>query len=165
MILHLFQTVRQDRELYDPVSPAPASTIKQDPSCSGAGSAGEGDGSKGQDLASCQQASPASGGAMAAVAGPAAGAPAPQAPAATPSSPSQIRFPPQVQFGKYEIKTWYSSPYPQEYSHLSKLYLCEFCLRYIKTYKILQRHMVNSCFIVDVHVHQQVKSVGIITLA
>lgn len=30
-------------------------------------------------------------------------------------SPSS-RLPPNIQFGSYEITTWYSSPYPQEYA-------------------------------------------------
>ena len=29
---------------------------------------------------------------------------------------SNTRFPPYIQFGSYEITTWYSSPYPQEYA-------------------------------------------------
>ncbi|MCJ8730490.1 hypothetical protein PDJAM_G00184990 [Pangasius djambal] len=45
-----------------------------------------------------------------------------------------------IEFGKYEIQTWYSSPYPPEYSRLQKLYLCEFCLKYMKSQDILQRH-------------------------
>ncbi|XP_069741361.1 histone acetyltransferase KAT6B isoform X2 [Narcine bancroftii] len=50
------------------------------------------------------------------------------------------RYPSIIEFGKYEIHTWYSSPYPQEYARLPKLYLCEFCLRYMKSRNILQRH-------------------------
>ena len=49
-----------------------------------------------------------------------------------------------IQFGKHEISTWYSSPYPQEYARLPKLYLCEFCLKYMKSRPILKRH-VNKC--------------------
>ncbi|KAM9476834.1 histone acetyltransferase KAT6B isoform 1-T2 [Clarias gariepinus] len=51
-----------------------------------------------------------------------------------------------IEFGKYEIQTWYSSPYPPEYLRFSrflrlqKLYLCEFCLKYMKSQDILQRH-------------------------
>jgi len=26
------------------------------------------------------------------------------------------RYPPSIEFGKYELQTWYSSPYPQEYA-------------------------------------------------
>ncbi|XP_043912676.1 histone acetyltransferase KAT6B isoform X2 [Protopterus annectens] len=50
------------------------------------------------------------------------------------------RCPAAVEFGKYEIQTWYSSPYPQEYARLPKLYLCEFCLKYMKSRNILLRH-------------------------
>ncbi|XP_052765679.1 histone acetyltransferase KAT6B-like isoform X2 [Mya arenaria] len=58
--------------------------------------------------------------------------------------PSQGRYPPCIEFGKYEINTWYSSPYPQEYARLSKLYICEYCLKYMKSRSVLQRHM-NKC--------------------
>ncbi|XP_064518731.1 histone acetyltransferase KAT6B isoform X2 [Pseudopipra pipra] len=50
------------------------------------------------------------------------------------------RYPSVIEFGKYEIQTWYSSPYPQEYARLPKLYLCEFCLKYMKSKNILLRH-------------------------
>uniref|UniRef100_A0A8C6VM67 histone acetyltransferase n=1 Tax=Naja naja TaxID=35670 RepID=A0A8C6VM67_NAJNA len=50
------------------------------------------------------------------------------------------RYPSVIEFGKYEIQTWYSSPYPHEYARLSKLFLCEFCLKYMKSKNILLRH-------------------------
>ncbi|XP_067995957.1 histone acetyltransferase KAT6B isoform X2 [Melanerpes formicivorus] len=50
------------------------------------------------------------------------------------------RYPAAIEFGKFEIQTWYSSPYPQEYARLPKLYLCEFCLKYMKSKNILLRH-------------------------
>uniref|UniRef100_A0A3P8ZLZ7 Histone acetyltransferase n=1 Tax=Esox lucius TaxID=8010 RepID=A0A3P8ZLZ7_ESOLU len=53
----------------------------------------------------------------------------------------QMRCPSVIEFGKFEIQTWYSSPYPQEFSRLPKLYLCEFCLRYMKSRSILFQHM------------------------
>lgn len=40
-------------------------------------------------------------------------------------------FPPKVRIGCYEIETWYSSPYPQEYASLPLLYVCEQCLNYM----------------------------------
>ena len=58
--------------------------------------------------------------------------------------PAPGRYPPCIEFGKYEINTWYSSPYPQEYAQLAKLYLCEFCLRYMKSRSILKRHLVSG---------------------
>uniref|UniRef100_A0A8C5I8F2 histone acetyltransferase n=1 Tax=Gouania willdenowi TaxID=441366 RepID=A0A8C5I8F2_GOUWI len=51
-----------------------------------------------------------------------------------------IRCPAVIEFGTYEIQTWYSSPYPPEYSRLQKLYLCEFCLKYMRSRNILKRH-------------------------
>ncbi|GFT14772.1 hypothetical protein NPIL_77884 [Nephila pilipes] len=53
----------------------------------------------------------------------------------------QGRSPGAIEFGKYSIETWYSSPYPQEYARLPKLFLCEFCLKYMKSKNILSRHM------------------------
>uniref|UniRef100_A0A8C5HCQ6 Histone acetyltransferase n=1 Tax=Gouania willdenowi TaxID=441366 RepID=A0A8C5HCQ6_GOUWI len=58
----------------------------------------------------------------------------------------QMRCPSVIEFGKFEIQTWYSSPYPQEYSRLPKLYLCEFCLRYMKSRSILYQHMNKCCW-------------------
>ncbi|KAA0717948.1 Histone acetyltransferase KAT6B [Triplophysa tibetana] len=60
--------------------------------------------------------------------------------AAKKSGADQGQSPPLIEFGKYEIQTWYSSPYPPEYARLQKLYLCEFCLKYMKSQDILQRH-------------------------
>lgn len=51
-----------------------------------------------------------------------------------------MKSPAMIEFGKYEIKTWYSSPYPQEYAIQPKLYLCEYCLKYMKSRSILKRH-------------------------
>uniref|UniRef100_A0A6P7F7K7 histone acetyltransferase n=1 Tax=Diabrotica virgifera virgifera TaxID=50390 RepID=A0A6P7F7K7_DIAVI len=61
---------------------------------------------------------------------------------ATPSGnlPTEIRCPSAIEFGKYEIQTWYSSPFPQEYARLPKLFLCEFCLKYTKSKAVLERH-------------------------
>ncbi|XP_015929465.2 histone acetyltransferase KAT6B [Parasteatoda tepidariorum] len=53
----------------------------------------------------------------------------------------QGRSPGAIEFGKFGIETWYSSPYPQEYARLPKLFLCEFCLKYMKSKNILLRHM------------------------
>ncbi|XP_055613729.1 histone acetyltransferase KAT6A isoform X2 [Uranotaenia lowii] len=53
---------------------------------------------------------------------------------------AQERCPAAIEFGKFEIQTWYSSPFPQEYARLPKLFLCEFCLKYTKSKAVLQRH-------------------------
>jgi hypothetical protein len=46
--------------------------------------------------------------------------------------PSQGRFPPCIEFGKYEIQTWYSSPFPQEYAKLVIPLHCIFMLFIVK---------------------------------
>lgn len=48
-----------------------------------------------------------------------------------------------IAFGRYELDTWYHSPYPEEYARLGRLYMCEFCLKYMKSQTILRRHMVS----------------------
>lgn len=61
-----------------------------------------------------------------------------------PANPgNNARYPPKIEFGRYEIETWYSSPYPQEYASAPKLYICEFCLKYMKTRTILKRHLMK----------------------
>jgi len=48
-----------------------------------------------------------------------------------------------IEFGRYEIDTWYFSPYPEEYSNCSKLFICEFCLKYMKSPATYARHKVR----------------------
>ncbi|KAG6476710.1 hypothetical protein ZIOFF_063014 [Zingiber officinale] len=47
----------------------------------------------------------------------------------------------KIELGRYEIDTWYFSPFPPEYSDSSKLFFCEFCLNFMKRKEQLQRHM------------------------
>ncbi|KAJ8904217.1 hypothetical protein NDN08_000742 [Rhodosorus marinus] len=46
----------------------------------------------------------------------------------------------KIVFGDYEISTWYFSPYPHEYSSLSTLYTCAFCLKYMRLPSTYARH-------------------------
>lgn len=48
-----------------------------------------------------------------------------------------------VELGRYEIDTWYFSPYPEEFATCEKLFLCEFCLKYMKKKKTLLRHRLK----------------------
>jgi len=41
------------------------------------------------------------------------------------------------------MEVWYQSPYPEEYTQVPKLYLCEFCLHYIKSKTVLFRHKLK----------------------
>ncbi|XP_020611107.1 histone acetyltransferase KAT7-like isoform X3 [Orbicella faveolata] len=48
-----------------------------------------------------------------------------------------------IVFGSFEIDTWYSSPYPEEFQRLRKIYICEFCLKYMKSQTVLRRHVAK----------------------
>eukprot|EP00245_Coleochaete_scutata_P017280 TRINITY_DN8407_c0_g1_i1.p1 TRINITY_DN8407_c0_g1~~TRINITY_DN8407_c0_g1_i1.p1 ORF type:complete len:265 (-),score=51.56 TRINITY_DN8407_c0_g1_i1:35-829(-) len=53
----------------------------------------------------------------------------------------------KIELGKYEMETWYFSPFPPEYSDCSKLFFCEFCLSFVKRKEQLARHMSFLVFI------------------
>lgn len=48
-----------------------------------------------------------------------------------------------IELGKHRIKPWYFSPYPQELCSLRCIYICEFCLKYRKSKKCLERHIAK----------------------
>lgn len=54
--------------------------------------------------------------------------------------PSKIKY---VNFGGYEIETWYAAPYPEEYSRNKVLYICEFCLKYMNSDFVAWRHRLK----------------------
>lgn len=49
-----------------------------------------------------------------------------------------------VELGAFEIDTWYFSPYPREYCDVDRLYICEFCLKYMKNRATFRSHK-TSC--------------------
>lgn len=51
-----------------------------------------------------------------------------------------------IVIGCWAIDTWYYSPFPPEYSSYSTLYLCEFCLKFVRSKEALQRHC-NHCIL------------------
>lgn len=51
-----------------------------------------------------------------------------------------------IEIGKYRIEPWYFSPYPQELTQLPIVYICEYCLKYVKSNKCLQRHL-SKCLL------------------
>ncbi|KAM5346503.1 hypothetical protein ACJ41O_009508 [Fusarium nematophilum] len=48
-----------------------------------------------------------------------------------------------IEFGGWEIDTWYAAPYPAEYSRNRVLYICEFCLKYINSDYVAWRHKLK----------------------
>ena len=57
---------------------------------------------------------------------------------------TKVKYIDKIQMGKYEIDAWYFSPYPDEYGKQSKLWICEFCLKYMRLEKSY-RHHVTVC--------------------
>nr|ACO14895.1 Probable histone acetyltransferase MYST1 [Caligus clemensi] len=53
---------------------------------------------------------------------------------------TKVKYIDRIQFGKYEIDTWYFSPYPEEYGKQPKLWICQYCLKYMKFEKTYRYH-------------------------
>jgi hypothetical protein len=51
-----------------------------------------------------------------------------------------------IRFGEFEIETWYQAPYPEEYCRVpdGRLYICEYCLKYMKGPFQAERHRVSN---------------------
>jgi histone acetyltransferase MYST2 len=45
-----------------------------------------------------------------------------------------------IEMGRHEMEVWYQSPYPEEYTSQPKIYICEFCLKYMRSSCQLRRH-------------------------
>merc|ERR1719232_2078404 len=56
---------------------------------------------------------------------------------------TKVKYIDRVQIGRFEIDTWYFSPYPEEYGKCSKLWICEYCLKYMKFEKTYRYHMTE----------------------
>merc|ERR1719412_1114942 len=48
-----------------------------------------------------------------------------------------------IELGRHRIKPWYFSPYPIELVTLPCIYICEFCLKYVKSRVCLERHLTK----------------------
>ncbi|KAI1292005.1 Histone acetyltransferase KAT8 [Halotydeus destructor] len=53
---------------------------------------------------------------------------------------TKVKYVDRIQFGKYEIDAWYFSPYPEDFGKQPKLWICEFCLKYMKLEKTYRFH-------------------------
>jgi len=50
-----------------------------------------------------------------------------------------------IRFGPWEISTWYDAPFPEEYANIpdGRLWICEFCLKYMKSRFGAGRHRMK----------------------
>lgn len=60
---------------------------------------------------------------------------------------TKVKYIDRIQFGKFEIDAWYFSPYPDEYGKQQKLWICEYCLKYMRLEKTYRYHQVTILFI------------------
>lgn len=63
----------------------------------------------------------------------------------SPDSYLRIRY---IRFGEFDIQTWYDAPFPEEYMTIpdGRLWICEFCLKYMKSKFNAMRHRVSMSF-------------------
>lgn len=52
----------------------------------------------------------------------------------------------RIRFGQYDIETWYQAPYPEEFARVpdGRLFICEYCLKYMKSSFQASRHRARS---------------------
>lgn len=53
---------------------------------------------------------------------------------------TKVKFIDKLRIGKFEIDTWYFSPYPDDYGKVGTLFVCEFCLKYMKYASTFLKH-------------------------
>lgn len=53
---------------------------------------------------------------------------------------TKVKYIDKLRIGRFEIDTWYFSPYPDEYGKVGTLYVCEYCLKYMKFAKTYRYH-------------------------
>lgn len=46
----------------------------------------------------------------------------------------------RIYMGQWEVEAWYFSPYPEEYAYEERLFICEFCLKYMKKKRTYLKH-------------------------
>lgn len=56
---------------------------------------------------------------------------------------TKVKYVDKIHIGNYEIDAWYFSPFPEDYGKQPKLWLCEYCLKYMKFEKSYRFHLVR----------------------
>ncbi|EDV94464.1 histone acetyltransferase KAT8 [Drosophila grimshawi] len=56
---------------------------------------------------------------------------------------TKVKYIDKLIFGYYEIDAWYFSPFPGEYGKARVLYVCEFCLKYMRLEKSYSFHLYD----------------------
>ncbi|TRZ06546.1 hypothetical protein HGM15179_020565 [Zosterops borbonicus] len=59
---------------------------------------------------------------------------------------TKVKYVDKIHIGHYEIDAWYFSPFPEDYGKQPKLWICEFCLKYMKYERSYRLHL-NLCLL------------------
>lgn len=54
---------------------------------------------------------------------------------------TKVKYVDRIQFGKYEVDAWYFSPFPDDFGKQPKLWICEYCLKYMRLEKSYRFHL------------------------
>uniref|UniRef100_A0A8C6Y3D0 Histone acetyltransferase n=1 Tax=Naja naja TaxID=35670 RepID=A0A8C6Y3D0_NAJNA len=54
---------------------------------------------------------------------------------------TKVKYVDKIHIGNYEIDAWYFSPFPEDYGKQPKLWICEYCLKYMKFEKTYRYHL------------------------
>nr|DBA18998.1 TPA: hypothetical protein GDO54_014883 [Pyxicephalus adspersus] len=54
---------------------------------------------------------------------------------------TKVKYVDKIHIGNYEIDAWYFSPFPEDYGKQPKLWVCEYCLKYMKFEKTYRYHL------------------------
>ncbi|KAG7267946.1 hypothetical protein CRUP_017012 [Coryphaenoides rupestris] len=54
---------------------------------------------------------------------------------------TKVKYVDKIQIGNFEIDAWYFSPFPEDYGKQPKLWICEYCLKYMKYEKTFRYHL------------------------
>lgn len=57
---------------------------------------------------------------------------------------TKVKYVDKIQIGNFEIDAWYFSPFPDDYGKQPKLWICEYCLKYMKYEKTFRYHLVSA---------------------
>ncbi|XP_074414235.1 histone acetyltransferase KAT8-like isoform X1 [Zonotrichia albicollis] len=54
---------------------------------------------------------------------------------------TKVKYVDKIHIGHFEIDAWYFSPFPEDYGKQPKLWICEFCLKYMKFERSYRLHL------------------------
>ncbi|NWI62891.1 KAT8 acetyltransferase, partial [Todus mexicanus] len=56
---------------------------------------------------------------------------------------TKVKYVDKIHIGHFEIDAWYFSPFPEDYGKQPKLWICEFCLKYMKYERTYRLHLAQ----------------------